>query len=98
MSGDYETCWSSGKIVVTYMAGWASLSANAPQDLQAAVAEQIKYLVMTKSINPALRSATVDELRTEAYNVPGGDSVNEFGFIAPLASLLTNTYSNRAFV
>lgn len=90
LSGDSETptCWSTGKIVVVYVAGWASLSTNAPADLQAAVAEQVKYRALQISRDPSLRSVDIDELRSETYNVVGGDSISTSGLLAQVEAAL----------
>lgn len=73
--------WSSDDIVVTYVAGWTSLSSNAPPDLQAAAAAQIKYRLKQIPRDAGLRSVSVDELRSETYNVPGGDSIGASGLL-----------------
>lgn len=73
-------CWSSAVIVVSYTAGW-SLPDGAPDDLAEACAEQVKYRLLTKTANPGLRSYTVNDLRSETYNVPGGDTVTTEGLL-----------------
>ena len=87
MSGSREACWSSGAIVVTYLAGWVDLSANAPLSLQSAVAEQVKYLAAgtDANANPRIRSYTTPDLEQVAFNVPGGSSVTEEGLLKSAA-------------
>lgn len=91
LGGDGLADWSTGKIVVEFAAGW-SLPSGAPGDLAALCAQQVKYQLMSKPINPALRSVTVDELRTESYNVPGGDSVAKSGLLAQVEADLIRAY------
>lgn len=98
LAGDSETptCWSQSKIVVVYVGGWsATLSTNAPVDLQAAVAEQVKYRALQISRDPSLRSLDIDELRSETYNVVGGDSIGASGLLIQVENALA-PYRNFA--
>ena len=92
LSSDVPIPWSSGKIVVTYVAGWASaLSTNAPADLQAAVSEQVKYRALMIDRDPAVRSESVPDVYTASYAIAGGDNVGASGFLKQVESTL-DTY------
>lgn len=87
--GETPTCWSSEKIVIVYVGGWAAtLSETAPVELSTACAEQVKYKILTKSANPGLRSYTVNDLRSETFNVPGGDSISKSGLLVQVDAAL----------
>lgn len=89
LSSDAPYYWSTGKIVVTYVAGWAAtLSTNAPADLQAAVAEQVKYRAMAIDKDPAIRSESVPDVYTASYAVAGGDNVGNSGLLVQVESAL----------
>ena len=82
ISSDAPIRWSSTKIVANYLAGWASvLSTNAPSDLSGAAAEQVKYRILSRETNRGLRSYTVNDLRSETFNLPGGDSITKDGLL-----------------
>lgn len=82
LSSDTPIEWSTGKIVVLYTAGWAAtLSTNAPADIQSAVAEQVKYRAWSTDRDPALRSESEPDVYTGAWSVPGGDSIGRSGFL-----------------
>lgn len=90
LAGDSETptCWSTAKIVVVYVAGWATLSTNAPADLQAAVAEQVKYRSMRIDHDPAIRSEAVPDVYSASYAVAGGDNIGESGLLVQVETAL----------
>lgn len=74
ISGDSPAEWSSGKVVVTYKAGFASvLSVNVDQALEAAAIEQVKYMLFAANRDPAVRMENVYDVAQVAYSVPGGD-------------------------
>jgi hypothetical protein len=92
LSSDVPIPWSSGKIVVVYVAGWAAtLSTNAPADLQAAVAEQVKYRAWARDRDPGLRSESEPDVYSASYAIAGGDNVGESGMLVQVESAL-NTY------
>lgn len=80
LRSDRPACWSTGKIVVEFTAGW-SLPDGAPPALSAAIAEQVKYLILSKDVDPNERSHTVNDLRVTTVNVPGGDSITKDGLL-----------------
>lgn len=90
LAGDSETptCWSTAKIVIVYVAGWATLSTNAPADLQAAVAEQVKYRVFAKDRDPALRSENEPDVYAASYAVAGGENIGPSGLLIQVESAL----------
>lgn len=90
LNGDGETpsCWSTGKIVIVYVAGWTTLSTNAPADLQAAIAEQVKYRVFAKDRDPALRSESEPDVYSASYAVAGGENIGLSGLLIQVESAL----------
>lgn len=96
LSSDTPTCWSTGKIVVVYVVGWAdTLSSNAPADLQSAVAEQVKYRAWSIDRDPSLRSENEPDVYSASWSVPGGDSIGSSGFLLQVESALA-PYRNIA--
>jgi len=86
---DAPVAWSSGKIVVTYVAGWALATANAvPPDLEAAVIEQVKGMYVARARDPAVRSVNVPEVYSASYSVAGGDSIGSSGLLAQVEAAL----------
>lgn len=91
LCGDGETpsFWSTAKIVVVYVAGWAAtLSSNAPADLQAAVAEQVKYRALAIPRDSAIRSEAVPDVYSATYALPGGDNVGASGLLIQVEAAL----------
>lgn len=88
LSSDATYYWSTEKIVVTFAAGWATLSANAPIDLQAAVAEQVKYRAWAINRDPALRSESEPDVYSASYAVAGGDNIGKSGLLVQVESAL----------
>lgn len=81
--------WSSAKIVVVYAAGWAAtLSTNAPPDLRAAIAEQVKYRSLLISENPSIRSEAEPDVYSATYALPGGDNIGTSGLLVQVESAL----------
>lgn len=96
LSSDVPSCWSTGKIVVVYVVGWAdALSAHAPADLQAAVAEQVKYRSMQVGKDYSLRSETVPDVISQTFAVAGGDSISKNGLLVQVEAALA-PYRNIA--
>lgn len=76
MSDDSPIDWSMAKIVVTWVAGYAStMSSNIEDDLEAAAIEQIRAMLFGASRDPALRSVSMPDVASESYSVPGGDTM-----------------------
>ena len=89
LAEDAPIAWSSGKIVVTYVAGWALATANAvPPDLEAAVIEQVKGMYVARARDPAVRSVNVPEVYSASYSVAGGDSIGSSGLLAQVEAAL----------
>lgn len=87
LASDCPSCWSSAKIVINFTAGW-TLPSGAPPELSAACAQQVKYAIMAKDDDPALRSYTVNDIRSETFNVPGGDSITKSGLLVQVDAAL----------
>lgn len=79
-SGDAPTCWSSGKIVVTFTAGW-SLPGGVPPDVEAAVIAQASMVYQGRDRDPAMRSFQIPDVYQEAVSAPGGDTIDETGLL-----------------
>lgn len=88
MSSDTPVCWSRGKIVVPYTAGW-SLPASVPAELEGQVIEQVKMRYLATDREPGLRSESTEGVGAAAYSVIGGDSIGTSGLLASLESALT---------
>lgn len=73
LSDGLPACWSWAKIVVTFKAGW-DLPANVPADLELAAIEQVRAMVHAASRDPAVRSASVADVGSASYALPGGDT------------------------
>lgn len=98
VSSDEPVRWSTAKIVATYLAGWASvLSTTAPPELSGACAEQVKYRILSRETNRGVRSYTVNDLRAEAYNLPGGDSITKDGLLNDVDAQLS-PYRNETAI
>ena len=79
--------WSSGKIVVTYTAGWV-LPDAVPADLEGQVIEQVKMRYLGTDRDPALRSENVPDVWSGTYGVIGGDSIGSSGLLLSLEAAL----------
>lgn len=88
LSDDTPIDWSAGKIVVVYTAGWSSLSANAPVDIQALVIEQVKMMYLGRDQDPAIRSETIPDVHQISRAVAGGDSLGDSGLLVTLEGAL----------
>mgnify|MGYP000340655311 FL=1 len=91
LDGDGETpaAWLSAKIIVNYIAGWASLlSTNAPPELSAACAEQVKYRILSIERDPSVRSESVPDVYSASYAIAGGDNVAASGLLLQVQSAL----------
>lgn len=89
MSSDYPICWSYGKIVVPYTAGWV-LPANVPAELEGRVIDQVKMRYLATDRDPSLRSEGTQEVGTATYNVEGGDSIGASGLLKSLEMALAS--------
>lgn len=87
LSGDASRCWSSGKIVVPYTAGW-DLPADVPADLESQVIKQVTLGYYGADRDPGLRSDSTEGVGSETYAVIGGDSISETGFLKSLETVL----------
>ncbi|MFO1080852.1 MAG: hypothetical protein U1E23_09530 [Reyranellaceae bacterium] len=87
LCSDAPACWSQAKIVVDYTAGW-TLPTGAPADLQAAIAEQVKYRTMLIDVNPSIRQEAEPDVYSAQYNVPGGDSIDDTGLLVQVVRAL----------
>ena len=87
MDGDAPTCWSTGRIVVTYTAGW-SLPDEVPAELEGQVIEQVKMRYLATDRDPALRSENMPDVWSGSYSVIGGDSIGSSGLLVALEDAL----------
>ena len=87
MTDDAPVCWSSGKIVVSWTAGW-SLPAEVPAELEGQVIEQVKMKYLATDRDPALRSENTPDIWSGSYAVAGGDSIGESGLLKSLEAAL----------
>jgi len=94
LSGDTPICWSTGKIIALYVAGWA-LPSGVPPELEAAVIEQIKMTYFGADRDGAIRSETVPDVYQAQYNTPGGDGISDSGLLVAVESALED-YKNKA--
>ena len=88
MAADSPVCWSTGKIVVSYTAGW-SLPADVPAELEGQVIEQVKMKYLATDRDPALRSENTPDVWSGSYAVAGGDSIGESGLLKSLEAALS---------
>jgi hypothetical protein len=88
MCSDTPICWSHGKIVVAYTAGW-SLPTNVPAEIEGQVIEQVKMRYLGTARDYALRQESTEGVGSAAYSVPGGDSIAKDGLISPLQAALS---------
>lgn len=87
MADDALACWSTGKIVVSYTAGW-SLPTDVPAELEGQVIEQVKMKFLATDRDPALRSENTPDVWSGSYAVAGGDSIGESGLLKSLEAAL----------
>ena len=88
MAADAPVCWSTGKIVVSYTAGW-SLPTDVPAELEGQVIEQAKMKFLATDRDPALRSENTPDVWSGSYAVAGGDSIGESGLLKSLEAALS---------
>ncbi|MFN4018368.1 MAG: hypothetical protein ACK4JB_23735 [Reyranella sp.] len=88
MADDAPVCWSPGKIVVSWTAGW-SLPAEVPAELEGQVIEQVKMKYLATDRDPALRSENTPDVWSGSYAVAGGDSIGESGLLKSLEAALS---------
>lgn len=87
MADDTLVCWSMGKIVVSWTAGW-SLPTDVPAELEGQVIEQVKMKYLATDRDPALRSENTPDVWSGSYAVAGGDSIGKSGLLTALESAL----------
>ncbi len=88
MAADFPVCWSTGKIVVSFTAGW-SLPTDVPAELEGQVIEQVKMKYLATDRDPALRSENTPDVWSGSYAVAGGDSIGESGLLKSLEAALS---------
>jgi hypothetical protein len=88
MADDAPVCWSPGKIVVSWTAGW-SLPTEVPAELEGQVIEQVKMKYLATDRDPALRSENTPDVWSGSYAVTGGDSICESGLLKSLEGALS---------
>lgn len=98
LSGGAPTCWSSAAIEVDLIVGWVldpeEASASEPDadpipaDLANAVIAQVNMRYLGRKRAADLRSRATDEVGSETFNVPGGDSLEADGLLGPLKAAL----------
>ena len=87
MAADALVCWSTGKIVVSWTAGW-SLPTDVPSELEGQIIEQVKMKYLATDRDPALRSENTPDVWSGSYGVAGGDSIGESGLLKSLEAAL----------
>ena len=88
MADDAPVCWSAGKIVVSWTAGW-SLPTDVPAELEGQVIEQVKMKYLAPDRDPALRSENTPDVWSGSYAVAGGDSIGDSGLLKSLEAALS---------
>jgi hypothetical protein len=88
IADDAPMSWSTGKIVVTYTAGWA-LPTDVPAELEGQVIEQVKMKYLATDRDPALRSENTPDVWSGSYAVAGSDSIGESGLLKSLEAALS---------
>ena len=89
VSSDVPVNWSCNKIVVTWVAGFASvMSTNIDKDLEAAAIEQVKGMFYAANRDPAIRSESSPDLAAVSYSVPGGDVMGANVLLPSVRSML----------
>ena len=88
MADDAPVCWSAGKIVVSWTAGW-SLPTDVPAELEGQVIEQVKMKYLATDRDPALRSENTPDVWSGSYAVAGGDSIGDSGLLKSLEAALS---------
>ena len=87
MADDAPVCWSPGKIVVSWTAGW-SLPTDVPAELEGQIIEQVKMKYLATDRDPALRSENTPDVWSGSYAVAGGDSIGKSGLLTALEGAL----------
>ena len=87
MADDAPICWGTGRIVVTYTAGW-SLPTEVPAELEGQVIEQVKMRYLATDRDPALRSENIPDVWSGSYAVAGGDAIGRSGLLVALEDAL----------
>lgn len=87
ISDDVPVCWSRGKIVVPYIAGW-ELPDDVPPELESQVIQQVAMRYRGAARDPALRSSSTERVGSATFAVPGGDSIGDSGLLVSLESAL----------
>ncbi len=94
ISNDAPMPWSTGKIVVVYVAGVTA--GTIPPELEGKVIDQVKMLYLGTDRDGALRSEAVPDVYQASYGVIGGDSISESGLLKSLEHALA-PYIGPAF-
>jgi hypothetical protein len=88
-SSGFPVRWSSGEIVAVYVAGWVvSTSGAVPDDIEAAVIDQVKLMYQTRKRDLTLRSEQVPDVYSATFSVAGGDSIGASGLMVQVESAL----------
>lgn len=90
MDGDRPACWSAGKIVVPYTAGW-ELPAGVPAEVEGQVVEQVKMKYLATDRDAAVRMEAVPNVYSVTYSATGGlasTSISERGLLFSLEAAL----------
>lgn len=99
LSDGAATCWSSGTIVVEYVAGWLlAVDASAydgntdpvPADIVNALVDQVRMQYRGRTRDPALMSRSTDEVGSESFAVAGGRAIDADGLLGPLKAALAD--------
>lgn len=94
---DRPSCWSCGKYVVTYVAGWLlpdQDGRNLPEDIEQAAIAEMKAVRFNRSRDPALKSENILE-SLYSYELFGPDKQGTQGvLVSPEAASLLQPYKD----
>lgn len=86
VSDDAPMPWSTGKVVVVYVAGFATLPP--PPEIEGKVIDQVAMAYLGTDRDKALRSESVPDVYQASYGVIGGDSIAESGLLRSVENAL----------
>lgn len=92
VSDDAPVEWSTGKIVVTFKAGFdiaTSLATTVDPVIESAAIEQIKAMLYAANRDPALRSENVPDVAAVTWSVPGGDVMGANALLPTVRDMLS---------
>lgn len=91
LDGDYPGCWSCGKIVVTYVAGYLlpdETGSTIPADLQDAALHEATARWRARGRDPTLRSENLPDVYQQSWAASGGALTMDGGVLPETAARL----------